>query len=320
MSDTAAATGAAGAAPAAGKLDDLMLAMDVVDTLRHREDLIARELNDGAKEETLIARLRDIYRQQGITVPDHILKDGVKALRESRFVYTPPGAGLKRSLAMLYVSRARWGKRLLGLLAALGIGWGVWQFSVVQPARDAAETARTEITQTLPARLASAASDIRGVTTDTEALRRADALRADGERALRSGDAPGARKAVEGLGALRAQLTSEYTLTIVSRTGADTGVWRRPPRNPNGRNYYLIVEAVTPDGRRLALPIRNEETGETETVSIWGMRVPQDMFERIARDKRDDGIVQLNRFGVKRRGALEAEYLMPFEGGMITKW
>ncbi len=307
-------------APPAGKLDDLMLAMDVVDTLRHREDLVARELNDGAKEEALIARLREIYRQQGIAVPDRILKDGVKALRESRFVYTPPGPGLKRTLAEAWVKRGRYGKGLMGLLVALGVGFGVWQVGVVQPQRAATEAARVEITQTLPAQLAGAHAEIAAVTTDAEARRRADALRADAERAIRAGDAPAARKAVTDLGALRADLVSEYTLTIVSRPGVDTGVWRRPPRNPLGRNYYLIVEAIAPDGRRLPLPIRNEETGETETVSIFGVRVPQEMFERIARDKRDDGIVQLNRFGVKRRGALAPEYLMPFEGGMITKW
>jgi hypothetical protein len=317
---TGAADIAAAAPAAKGKLDDLMLAMDVVDTLRHREDLITRELNDAGKEEELIRRLREIYRQQGIAVPDHILKDGVKALRDSRFVYTPPGPGLKRRLLTLYVNRGRYGKRLIGLAAVLGLGWGVWQFTVVQPERQAAETARTELTQTLPARLGAAFGDVTGVTTDPEARARAEALKADGERALRNGDRAGARKAVDDLAALRGQLTSEYVLTIVSRQGVDTGVWRRPPRNPNGRNYYLIVEAIAPDGRKLSLPIRNEETGQTETVSIWGMRVPQEMFERIARDKRDDGIVQLNRFGVKRRGALNAEYLMPFEGGMITKW
>jgi hypothetical protein len=253
-------------------------------------------------------------------VPDHILKDGVKALRDSRFVYTPPGPGLKRSLATLYVNRGSHGKRLLGLAAALGLGWGIWHVTVAQPERQAAESARIALTQTLPARLASGLADVRGVTTEAEALTRADALKADGDRALRNGDRAAAQKAVDDLASLRAQLVSEYVLTIVSRQGSDTGVWRRPPRNPNGRNYYLIVEAVAPDGRKLSLPIRNEETGQTETVSIWGMRVPQEMFERIARDKRDDGIVQLNRFGVKRRGAFNAEYLMPFEGGMITRW
>jgi hypothetical protein len=112
----------------------------------------------------------------------------------------------------------------------------------------------------------------------------------------------------------------EYVLTIVSRPGADTGVWRRPPRNPLGRNHYLIVEAIAPGGQKLALPIRNEETGATETVTMFGVRVPEVMFDAVVRDKQQDGIVQHNRFAVKRRGTLTPEYLMPFEGGMITKW
>ena len=72
------------------KLDDVMIAMDVVDTLRHREDLVRRELNDEGRERELIARLRQIYHDQGIEVPDHVLAEGVKALDDSRFVYTPP--------------------------------------------------------------------------------------------------------------------------------------------------------------------------------------------------------------------------------------
>lgn len=318
MSDTAVTAAAAPRKP--GQLDELMLAMDVVDTLRHREDLVTRELDDAGREEELLRKLRDIYRAQGIEVPDRILKDGVKALRESRFVYTPPGPGLKRRLAELYVNRGRHGRRALAVLAVLGIGWGAWQFGVVRPERQAAEATRVELTETLPRRIAAAHADAAAIAVDPEARRRADELRADAERAARNGERGTAHKLVGDLEALRADLAREYTLTIVSRPGADTGVWRRPPRNPLGRNYYLIVEAVASDGRRLSLPIRNEETGETETVTMWGMRVPQEMFERIARDKRDDGIVQLNRFGVKRRGHLQPEYLMPFEGGMITKW
>ena len=80
-------------------LDDVMIAMDVVDTLRHREDLVRRELNEEGRESELIARLRQIYRDQGIEVPDHVLADGVKALKDSRFVYTPPPASWKRTFA-----------------------------------------------------------------------------------------------------------------------------------------------------------------------------------------------------------------------------
>jgi hypothetical protein len=58
----------------------------------------------------------------------------------------------------------------------------------------------------------------------------------------------------------------------------------------------------------------------TETVSKFGVRVPQNVWEAVAQDKRDDGIVQRNRLGVKRRGVLAVDYLMPFEGGFITEW
>ena len=77
---------------------------------------------------------------------------------------------------------------------------------------------------------------------------------------------------------------------------------------------------MAPDGRKLSIPIRNEENGTIENVAKFGVSVPEPAFEAVAQDKRDDGIVENNRFGVKRRGKLTADYQMPFEGGFITKW
>ena len=92
MTEPEAAAEKPAAAPAT--LDDLMLAMDVVDTLRHRERLVERELNEEVREEQLIDRLRTLYKSQGIDVPDSVIAEGVKALKENRFVYTPPEAEL----------------------------------------------------------------------------------------------------------------------------------------------------------------------------------------------------------------------------------
>ena len=85
----------------AAPLDELMLAMDVVDTLRHRQDLATRELDGVTREQQLIDKLRAIYHQQGIEVTDDILKAGVSALAESRFVYDPPKPSLGTSIARL---------------------------------------------------------------------------------------------------------------------------------------------------------------------------------------------------------------------------
>ena len=43
-------------------------------------------------------------------------------------------------------------------------------------------------------------------------------------------------------------------------------------------------------------------------------------FERVAADKRDDGINQNAVVGEKRRGELEVEYTVPATGGAITEW
>ena len=303
------------------KLDDIMIAMDVVDMVRHREDLIRRELNETGRESELIERLREIYRQQGIEVPDRVLADGVKALKESRFTYAPPPRGWKRTALELWTRRRRIGPIVGVALAGLLSTCGVHYFNVTRPAELAQEQVRVELTETLPKQIRQAHADIvKAGATDPNAKQRADQLLADGERAIRDKNRTAMTKAGADLGHLRDDLLAEYTLTIVSRPGETTGVWRRPPAGSLARNYYVIVEPITPTGAKLKLPIRNEETGATDIVDKFGVRVPQATFDAVAADKRDDGIVQKNRFGVKRRGTLAVEYQMPFDGGMITKW
>jgi hypothetical protein len=297
-----------------------MIAMDVVDTLRHREDLVRRELDEEGREAELIERLHKIYRDQGIEVPDRVLLDGVKALKESRFVYTPPPRGWKRTLLTAWARRDVYGRRAGISAALLAAGLGGYYLVEVRPARLAKEQARIELTETLPKALRQAHANVVAIATDPEAKQKADALLADGERAVGSGNRAGAARISAELTALADDLAREYTLTIVSRPGEATAVWRRPPGRSGARNYYLIVEAVAPDGRRLSVPIRNEETGETEVVTRFGVRVPQAVYEAVRQDKADDGIVQKNRFGIKRRGTLAIDYQMPFEGGFITRW
>ena len=309
------------------KLDELMLAMDVVDTLRHSENIVDRELNAEQREADLLRRLRDIYRGQGIEVPDRVLQEGVRALEERRFVYTPPAPGLATTLAQLWVNRGRIGKGLLAAVVTIGVGWGAYHVGIELPererteqARAAAERTRIDLTERLPQALEQAHEDALREVQMPAAHERADALLADGKAALSRQDAAGTQQAIGDLEVLRAALRREYTLRIVSRPGEPSGVWRVPQRNPTGRNFYLIVEAVTPDGRSVSLPMTSEEDGRTEAVSKWGIRVSEEVFDQIRQDKNDDGIVQRNRLGEKRRGHLDVTYLMPVLGGAIFRW
>ncbi|MGJ3265599.1 MAG: DUF6384 family protein [Salinarimonas sp.] len=302
-----------------GGLDELMLAMDVVDTLRHEETALAREIGRDEREDVLMERLRGLYAAQGIAVGDEALRAGIAALREKRFAYERRGSDLGRRLAGLWVARGKVAAvaGVVLLLVVGGIGWSAWQ---------AGETERTRIAraalleETLPARIASVhAAALAEAATDA-ARSQADTLRARAEGYVAARDAERAAASAAELEALRDALALSYSLTIVNDDDIPTGVFRIPDVNERARNYYLVVRAVGPDGAALELPIRSEETGETTRTAVFGVRVPERTFEAVRRDKEDDGIIQARTLGEKPRGTLEIAWAMPVQGGMITEW
>lgn len=301
-------------------LDDVMLAMDVVDTLRHRQDLVTRELDESSREKQLLDKLREIYHQQGIEVPDHILKEGVEALAESRFVYDPPKPGLGTTLARLYVGRKRWGPAAIVLALVLIVG-SVGYFGVYRPmVAGQAEAARIELAETLPAEMDALYAAIFEETKVQQAVTDAEVIRTRGKAAAVEGNRAGALDAIADLTAIRDTLRQQYQLTIVSRPSEQSAVWRFPETNTDASNYYLIVEALDADRKALSLPILNEETGEVTTVAKWGLRVPEEVYRAVEADKKDDGIIQGNVVGLKQYGFLDVNYAVPTLGGMITDW
>jgi hypothetical protein len=288
--------------PPSPQLDDVMLAMDVVDTLRHSDDWVARELDESTREAALMDRLRQIYRDQGIDVPDRVLAEGVRALKESRFVYTPPRPGLATALATAWVQRDLIGKGVLALLAVVAVALGIRYAVVVRPLQEQARA------------LGEAHAAVLAQSPGTAARERADRLLADGRSALDRGDEAAARASLGGLETLRDQLPRQYSLRIVSLASKQvrTALHRR--------NNYLIVEAVAPDGGLVSLPITSEEDGQTRVVNRWGVRVPDETYIAVERDQRDDGVLQNNRLGEKKLGEPDVAYTMPVLGGAITQW
>lgn len=301
-------------------LNDVMLAMDVVDTLRHNQDLVARDLNGEAREKQLIEKLRELYHQQGIEVSDAILKEGVAALGESRFVYTPPKPGLGVALARLYVGRKRWLPAAFALFLMLVIGLGGY-FLVWAPYQaNQRDQVRIELAEKLPAEMDALYQTIFEETKVTQAADDAAAIRDRGKRAAAEGNRAAAEQAIADLTGIRDTLRLEYQLRVVSRDGVKSGFWTFPEINTDATNYYVVVEAIDPHGAALTLPILNEENNQTEKVNIWGIRVPESVYRAVEADKKDDGIIQRNIVGMKEFGYLETSYLIQVLGGAVTRW
>jgi hypothetical protein len=316
MSDTAVPARSAASPPVATgeprKLDDVLLAMDVVDTLRHRVSVVDAELNAEKREQQLIDRLKEIYGAQGISVPERILKDGVKALEEQRFLYRPPENTFSVKLAKLYVSRKKWlpaAMTFTGAVAALVIGWQVfwaipqaneWRGMPNEISRLLSEGQALAVEPTIDAQLAGVA--------------------AEGQRAVANNNHDAARTQVETLRAMNEKLAQEYDVRIVSRPDEDTGFWRQANDRPNALNYYLVVEAVAPGGRVLTLPVTSIETQKMDRVNIWAQRVAKETFDKVAQEKSASGVITNDILGHKARGELEPRFDVATPGGAITKW
>ena len=294
--------------------------MDVVDTLRHREQLIGEELDSETRKADLIVRLREIYHAQGIDVPDHILEDGVKALEERRFLYEPPEGGFGVKLAHIYVSRGRWWRQVTAGAVALFAGLGFYQFGVAGPKK--AEAARLEhaLSVTLPMELESLRDRVQRLAVEPEVDTVAESYYQDGVAAIEQREADKAQASLSALSVLQSDLSAAYKVRIRYRGGADSGFTRVPNDNPSSRNYYLIVEAVGNSGDVLTVPVSSEEVDSRARVKRWAQRVDQATFNRVIEDKRDDQIIQDDIIGQKLRGTLEPRFTVPTPGGAILEW
>ncbi|WP_422377075.1 DUF6384 family protein [Roseibium sp.] len=300
-------------------LDDLMMAMDVVDTLRHEEGQVARELKSDERDAAMVERLRQVYASQGIDVPDHILKAGVEDLKRDRFVYAPPSAGFQRTLAMIYISRSTWSKWLAAAIGVIVVFVAAWYFIVKLPAQRAEADLQARL-QALPTTYTELVERVDTLTDNAEIEAEAQRLADDGRLALTDGKNEAAFKAETDLRDLAAKLQEVFEVRIISREGIPTGVERIPEANPETQNYYIVVEAVDPDGNVLERDIVSEENSAAKRVDKWGQRVSQTIYDAVRRDKMEDGIVQKGVLGQKRRGDLEINWRSGVQDGAITSW
>lgn len=302
-------------------LDEVLVAMDVVDTLRHRDLILQKELDQAGREKQLVSRLREIYTAQGIEVKDEVLLQGVQALEEQRFQYQPAEPSFGVTLARIYVSRDRWWKLVAGGAAALAAAVFAYQVGVVQPAK--ANEARLELalTETLPVQLDTAHRAAIAVSNSETANQLAETYLRDGTEALSAREVEATERAISNLNQLRADLSVSYEVRVVYGPGEPrSGIFRIPEDAPNTRNHYLIVEAIDAAGRLVEVPIESEEDRRTQRVTRWGQRVSEQAFNSVASDKRDDQIIQNAVIGAKASGVLTPTYTVATPGGAILEW
>lgn len=304
-------------AAAAAPLDDQMLVTDVVDTLRRGVDL-PFDPRSAAAQPGLIGQLHEVYRRQGIDISDNVLRDGIAAMAENRFVYAPPRGPFAR-LARLYVARRNWGRPALVAIVLLVLALAGYLVGYRPYAAAQAERAQLELQQQIPGELDALYQEVFDDTKVQTAADDAGELRDRGKAAAARDDRTAADAALTELTDLRDTLEAAYTVRVVD-DDSKPGFWTFPTNNAEATNYYIVVEAVDDSGKILTLPITSDDTGTTTRVSRWGLRVPESVYDAVLADKQDDGIIQHGIVGIKQDGFIDVDYAVPVLGGTLTQW
>ena len=167
-------------------------------------------------------------------------------------------------------------------------------------------------------------TEIKTVAKEPAVIQQTETLYAEAKAYTTIREVPKLERVVQKLEEMSGLLQLEYSVTVVSRKGEKSGIDRYYTDDQGKRSsgYYLIVEAKNPAGNALTVSIVNEENGIAERIAKWGERVPKEVYDNVARDKKDDGLIQDNILGNKERGFLAPRYEARFsvQGGRITHW
>ena len=306
------ATDEMGVSGEAAPLTDAMLTMDVVDTLKASPGLA--EAADAA------AQLRALYARLGIELGDTAAAQGIEAFRTGSFDYVP-ARGPAAALARLYAGRRHWAPGALAAIVFVALGLGGY-FFLYQPYQESRATqAQLELKTALPAADGWAVPDHlrrdQGAAGGQRARRRC-ATRARRQRSAATAPAP--RRRSPALPQIRDTLSVGYTLRIVDRPDVKWGFWTFPEDNAEATNYFLVVEARDAGGNPVNVPITDMQSGRTERVSMWALRVPEEIYRTVEADKTDNGRISRDLVGAKDIGFLDPDYTVDVLGGALTRW
>jgi hypothetical protein len=307
-------------------LPEMLRIMDVATALRQDRELVEQHLN----LDELKAKLRErLLAGSGVTgepvTPEEVDR-AIEQYFESRNTFRDPPRGIETTLAHLYVRRmplARWGGAILvGVLA-------LWLLFLSPSAPLSSQGRAQRALASLTSEIGRQEQTVRALAQDPAAVSAAERLEREARTFAEQGDKARLQSVRDELARLSERLEQEYTVRIISRPGEKSGIDRyfTDAEGKRASGYYLIVEAVGPDQKTVKRLVHNIEDNRDEDVTRWGERVPKAVYDRIARDKKADGIVDENIFAIKRRGRLDDEVVMKGSDGQplkrlgqITRW
>ncbi len=330
-------------------MHDMLRIMDVASALRRERETAEAQLDVATAKVRLRERLLATAAASGEPVTTAEVDAAIEQYFASQHRYEDPPPSWKRFRAHLWVMRfSCLFLAVLVVSCTFGVMALVGAFAnespsvahkpvVVVPATQPSAPVPTPTPLPTPkpsadAQLAAAWQSFQTtraaaekVASDDDARQRVQAAIVAGEAAHAGENLQELKDAQAAMATLAARLREAYEVRIISRPGEDSGVERLSNGATSGR--YVVVEAVTENGRVLTRRIRHGETGAYVDVRKWGEQISDAVWARVVADKRADGIVDEALFARKVAGSYDDVVVLddgtgkPLRRGrQITQW
>lgn len=307
---------------------EMQRVMDVARELGRDTDAARRMLGQDAVRQRVRARLLRYAEVSGERITESDIDGAIEHYVHSLLTFREPPWSWEKLIAYGWVFRYRGLAALSFAVVLIGAVWALF-WSAFAPLNQQA------VAQRAMARQHAAAEEwLRQIkvaaATDDQILGRANALHsqvlaADPQRTEI------AAQAVQELEELHRQLWQAFEVRMIGHADA-VSLFHREFRDDQSQQYrsagfYAVVQAIDLQGNLVPQWIENVETGARELVDRWAERIPEEVYQRLADDKRADGVLHETAFARKERGRLAWELLLPDSSGkpiertvQLTHW
>jgi hypothetical protein len=305
-------------------LSEMMRIMDVATEIRHQRETVEKEFAVDETRRLLREKLLQTTAITGERVTEAEVDAAIESYFSTLYTYQEPKGSLALMLARFYVRRGQFAMISLLVLTLVGTGW--WTVRIARTrfspiARATRQSVRIE--KAINLSLAS----IRAVARDPAVIDDVNNLEQEAKVAREQLDTDQLASLENRLSQLSARLNEAYEVRILADPQERSGFTQTPDDQPDGKAYYLIVSAKNDRGEVIRHTIDDSQVLKPITVDRWAEQVPKAVYDRIAADKKADGILNETLFAVKRRGYPAEEIRLPDADGnplnrlgQIAKW
>ena len=281
-------------------LSEMMRIMDVATEMRNQRETVEKEFAVDETKRLLREKLLQTTAITGERVTEAEVDAAIEAYFSTLYTYHEPKGSPSLLLAHLYVRRGH-----LAIVAVLAVtllvtGWLTMHIAKTKFSRSARSNRKAS---RIESSIGSNLKRARAISKDSAVTEELDRWGDQTKLAREQLDTETLDKINSRLSELLTKLNDVYEIRILADPDQQSG-FTRYFEDDNGRRpaYYLIVYARNEKGQLVRRTIENAETHQSVTVDRWAEQVPKDVYNRIAEDKKSDGILNETLFAIKEQG------------------